>query len=194
MPYKKESPPDSYICRHVQANTPTPDAIYLSLFCQSLRGVFAALEGKLSSLVSAWKPLWKAYCKSKNIPTKRGKRGAGGAGGGSGWGRMRSHLKARGVDDGPSLPVTTRELFVSMAEADVDIEVCVAAAGSAEFIMVVDGTNCRRDILDYVLIPCHVFREGILEPPQQPGRTPKRVDCPEFPSGWLEPEAGPCSS
>lgn len=87
--------------------------------------MFEALEGKLSSLVSAWKPLWRAHCCSRNIPVKRGRRGGGEIDGGSGWGRMRSQLNGHGAGGGGmGLPETARELFVSMAEAGVDIEVC----------------------------------------------------------------------
>ena len=85
---------------------------------QSLRGVFAALEGNISSLISAWKPLWKAHCQSKNIPIKKWKKGGG-------WGRMKSRLKGhRGDGDGMSLPETARELLISITEAGYDIEVC----------------------------------------------------------------------
>lgn len=85
--------------------------------------MFAALERKLSSLVSAWKPLWRAHCHTKNIPMKREKRGEGGGRGGGGWGRMRSQLKTDGAGGGMSLPEMARELFVSVAEAGIDIEV-----------------------------------------------------------------------
>lgn len=92
--------------------------------------MFAALEGKLSSLVSEWKTLWRAHCRCKNIPIKRDKigLGGGGRGGDGGWDRMRSRmLKSHGAGSGISLPGMVRELFISTAEAGVDIEVCVAA-------------------------------------------------------------------
>ncbi|CBJ26981.1 hypothetical protein Esi_0051_0071 [Ectocarpus siliculosus] len=86
---------------------------------ESLRGVFAVLEGKLSSLVAEWKPRWKSHCQAKNIPIRR--EGGGGVGGG--WNKMRAKMK-RGGKGGSrrSLPDVVHGILVSAAEAGVDIE------------------------------------------------------------------------
>ncbi len=90
----------------------------MHIVLQSLQGVFAALEGNLSGQISAWKPLWKAHCQSKNIPMNRWKRVAG-------RGRNKSRLKGhRGDGGGMSFPETARELLTAITEAGYEIEVC----------------------------------------------------------------------
>ncbi|CAM9252597.1 unnamed protein product, partial [Ectocarpus sp. 12 AP-2014] len=86
---------------------------------ESLKDVFAVLEGKLSSLVAEWKPRWKSHCQAKNIPIRR--EGGGGVGGG--WNKMRAKIK-RGGKGGSrrSLPDVVHGILVSAAEAGVDIE------------------------------------------------------------------------
>ncbi|CAB1115628.1 unnamed protein product [Ectocarpus sp. CCAP 1310/34] len=93
---------------------------------ESLRGVFAALEGKLSSLVAEWKPRWKDHCQAENIPIRRG----GGGGVGGGWNKTRAKVK-RGGKGGSrrSLPDVVHGILVSAAEAGVDIEVRTTPAG-----------------------------------------------------------------
>lgn len=84
--------------------------------------MFAALEGKLSSLITTCTPLWRAHCRAKNIPIKRDKK-ARKAGGG--WAKLRASVKkgAEG-DGGAGLPKIARELLISVAEAGMSIEVC----------------------------------------------------------------------
>lgn len=67
---------------------------------------------------------------------------------------MRSLLKSHGAGGGMSLPQMTRELLLSVAEAGVDIEVCVAAAGRASGAFV-DGAEALsiRECM-------YCFREG----------------------------------
>lgn len=55
---------------------------------------------------------------------------------------MRSQLKSHGADGGGmSLPEMARELFISVAEAGVDIEVGVAAVGRTKFGRLIGGRD-----------------------------------------------------
>lgn len=65
---------------------------------------------------------------------------------------MRSQIKAHGAGGGGvGLPEMARELFMSLAEAGVDIEVCVAAVGRAKFGAFVHLDYPRTWVLDTAL-------------------------------------------
>ncbi|CAM9131600.1 unnamed protein product, partial [Scytosiphon promiscuus] len=87
---------------------------------ESLRGVFAALEGKLSSLVATCTSLWRAHCRTKNIPIRSEKRTRKG---GYGWGKLKTRArKGAGGDAEGGLPKMVRELLMSMLKNGISIE------------------------------------------------------------------------
>ena len=87
---------------------------------QSLETIFEILEKKVSLLLSAWKPLWRAHCNAKGLRARL-------AGGGMGSRLATKRRRAGGGRGGgtSSLGDMVLEMMRSVAGAGVDIEVLI---------------------------------------------------------------------